>query len=191
MKVADIIKLAKARHTEGLVPSVRQGWLDLAILVIEVIVIAATIGASFYIRDDRFTALVLAAVMLVGIRLAISFSWLWLLKSYSRPMFRAVPRWAEGVPILDQKPLPLKAPIATLFNGSLSEGWWTDYRTLVGKQREQSITAEEHRELVLRNDMLEELQLGRAKMMTALAGTLGISEEQLVEQYDIRPREVG
>ena len=74
---------------------------------------------------------------------------------------------------------------------NFSREWWRDYRRLVKRRQAEKLTPEEQRELMVRTDVLEEVQVWRARALTGMAKMLGLSLAELVKAYGIKPQTVG
>lgn len=72
-------------------------------------------------------------------------------------------------------------------NGGLTESFWTRYRELAAKRRQESLTAEEHGELLALTDELEKAAVQRVTALTALARIRQKPLSQLLAELGIQP----
>ncbi len=72
-------------------------------------------------------------------------------------------------------------------NQGLSPDMQTRFDELVVKRQAETLTQEEHQELVLLTDQTEKMDAERMKYMAELARIRGVSLEVLMEELEIRP----
>lgn len=67
--------------------------------------------------------------------------------------------------------LPSKeAALLTQINRGFSESWWKHYQQLLAKRREETLSKDEHRDLVRLTSQIENREVRRMQALVALAG---------------------
>lgn len=69
-----------------------------------------------------------------------------------------------------------------------SDAWWDRYAALVRKREDETISEDEHRELCVLSDAVEEYNVRRMSCIAGVAKRHGVSLQELMEQLDMRPR---
>lgn len=69
----------------------------------------------------------------------------------------------------------------------LSAENWQRYRNLNGKRRAETLTPDEHRELIALGDQLEQMHARRMERALELARLKGISFDSILKQLGIAP----
>jgi hypothetical protein len=93
----------------------------------------------------------------------------------------------------DQQPQSLSREEAALLqqiNKGLPEEVWQRYRALVARRRAETLTPEEHKELIELSDRMEEVNARRMEHLVELARLRRMSLEAVMQQLGIRPRNV-
>jgi hypothetical protein len=67
-----------------------------------------------------------------------------------------------------------------------SEEFWSHYRTLVRKRRDETLTPEEQGELIALSDEIEAADIRRLEWLSQLACLRGVSLRALMTQLDLK-----
>ncbi len=76
-------------------------------------------------------------------------------------------------------------------NQGLSAAEWKRYKELIDKRREESLTSDEHAELIATTDRLEEVNVLRVQCLVELARRRQVSMDDLMDELGIEPRIYG
>lgn len=82
-----------------------------------------------------------------------------------------------------------EAELLQKINAGLPEEVWQRYRALIGKRRAETLTPEEHTELIALSDQIEEANARRIEHLAELARLRNTSLEDLMQQLEIKPRQ--
>ncbi len=72
-------------------------------------------------------------------------------------------------------------------NQGLSAERWERYRELIAKRRAETLSPEEHAELIATSDEIEEANVHRVECLAELARRRGMSLDALMDQLGIKP----
>lgn len=79
-----------------------------------------------------------------------------------------------------------EARLLLKINEGLPESTWHRYRELVARRQAETLTSDEHEELIALSDHIEEVHARRLGYLAELAGLRGVSLESLIEELGIR-----
>ena len=79
-----------------------------------------------------------------------------------------------------------EARLLLKINEGLPETTWRRYRDLVAQRQAETLTGEEHAELIALSDHIEEVHARRLGYLAELARLRGVSLESLIEELGIR-----
>ncbi|CAA9428252.1 MAG: hypothetical protein AVDCRST_MAG64-3306 [uncultured Phycisphaerae bacterium] len=82
---------------------------------------------------------------------------------------------------------PVEADLLQRVNLGLPEPAWARYHELVAKRRGETLSGEEHAELIALSDRIEELNARRIEHLIALARVRGVTLDALMAQLGITP----
>ncbi len=95
-------------------------------------------------------------------------------------------RASRKAPKLDEKESELMEKI----NRFLPQDEFAQYKTLINKRDDRTLTESEHNELLTLSDKIEAIHAERFTALTQLAALQGVSLDELMEKLEIRPRNV-
>ncbi|MBL8799106.1 MAG: STAS/SEC14 domain-containing protein [Planctomycetia bacterium] len=72
-------------------------------------------------------------------------------------------------------------------NRGMADSFWRRYRELADKRRQESLTVEEHRELLSLSDELESAEVQRLTALTELARIRQLPLSLLLDELEIQP----
>jgi len=84
-----------------------------------------------------------------------------------------------------------EAELLVQINAGSSEEVWERFKVLVRKRREETLTEDEHRELIQLSDQIEEAHARRIGYLAQLATLRGVSLESLMAELGIGPVSLG
>ena len=84
-----------------------------------------------------------------------------------------------------------EADLLQKINAGPAEETWERYKSLVRRRRDETLTSEQHRELIELSDQIEEDHARRIGNLARLAQLRGVSLESLMAELGIGPRSLG
>ena len=76
-------------------------------------------------------------------------------------------------------------------NRGLSAAEWKRYKELIDRRREETLTSDEHAELIATTDLLEEANVFRVQYLAELARRRQVTISDLMDELGIKPRVYG